>query len=161
MLFYKAAQNKTSVFCIFLGPGLISDSSNAWSSLVVRRQEARMWAKTTFGYCSLMGKMYYFGLFLKTAQQPNESNKTKPAKWCPSAVATPGGLLWFGARCSGLSTARSSVHLLFIIRFRQIILFSCLVSKPTGSLASIKLKCAFLSFSDLKYLKCFQNVWFD
>lgn len=120
-----------------------------------------MWAKTTLGYCSVMGKMYYFGLFLKTTQQPNESNKTKLVKWCLSAVTTPRGSVGFEACCSGLSTASSSVHLLFIVRFRQIILFSCLLSKPTGNLASIKLKCAFLSFSDLKYLKCFQNVWFD
>lgn len=95
--------------------------------------------------------MYCFGLFLKTTQQPNESNKTKLVKWCPSAVATPeGSLVGFGTCCSGLSTINSSVHLLFIVRFRQIILFSCLLGKPTGNLASIKLKCAFFFFSDLK-----------
>lgn len=36
-----------------------------------------------------MSKMCHFDLFLKPTQQPNEVNKTKLAKWCPSAVAKP------------------------------------------------------------------------
>lgn len=105
-----------------------------------------------------MGKMCYFDLFLKTTQQPDESNKSKLAKWCPAAAAKPAGwLAGVRARCSAFSPISSSVHLLFIVRFRQIIFFSCLLSKPRGNLASIKLKLAFFLLQ--KENQRDQSIW--
>lgn len=43
--------------------------------------------------------MCHLDLSLKPTQQSNEANKTKLAKWCPSAVATPADSL-VGSECA-------------------------------------------------------------